>query len=602
LGDARLLRFAHTLPPEDVAKRYVEFMGGADATLDKPFMGGADATLDKARGAFELGDYRWVAEVVNHVVFADPDNRTARELQADALEQLGYQAESGPWRNFYLTAATELGNGVRVLPTPNAASPDAVRSMSLTLFFDYLGVRLNGRRAGDRALTLVCELPDLGETWSLLLRHGALSHRHGAARRRRRVVEVGAIDGHPRDRDRAAAARARAPDAARRDLGPGNRGSSASRKGVIGDATGYETDRHNTLAKLRDGIVHIGSWDRATVLVTAATVAVWLVCRQLAAVRSLGTLVALVVGTVLVALADIDVPLAGAIASIPNALPAPHAPNLDAVPDLAVGAFAVALVALAQAAGIGGRGPQPRRQPDERVARSSRSGRRERRRRALPGASDRRQPVAHRRRGQRRRADALGGHVRRPLAGAGRAALRLASGAHSDGRHRRDGDRDRRRAHHRSCRGRRARLADRPAVGGGDDRHLPRDHADPAAERDPARRRIVAAALLRALDTTKRLPISSARVRAARRTATPVVSMNPTPARSAMMRAGGEELSSQRSSDRLELSGCHEVDLAGHREHGPVLAFLHRDRQIQQAHARRRQNSGDTHAPRLVIR
>ncbi len=158
----------HTLPPEDAAKRYVQFMGGAEATLEK------------ARAAFELGDYRWVAEVVNHVVFADPDNRAARELQADALEQLGYQSESGPWRNFYLTAATELRNGVRVLPTPNAASPDAVRSMSLTLFFDYLGVRLNGRRAGDRRITLVCELPDLGETWTLLLRHGALSHRRGA--------------------------------------------------------------------------------------------------------------------------------------------------------------------------------------------------------------------------------------------------------------------------------------------------------------------------------------------------------------------------------------------------------------------------------------
>ena len=71
-------------------------------------MGGADAALDKARGAFELGDYRWVAEVVNHVVFADPDNQAARELQADALEQLGYQSESGPWRNFYLTGAQEL--------------------------------------------------------------------------------------------------------------------------------------------------------------------------------------------------------------------------------------------------------------------------------------------------------------------------------------------------------------------------------------------------------------------------------------------------------------------------------------------------------------
>ena len=156
-----------TLPPEEAAKRYVEFMGGAEATLER------------ARGAFELGDYRWVAEVVNHVVFADPDNHAARELQADALEQLGYQSESGPWRNFYLTAASELRHGVQVLPTPSTASADNVRAMSLTLFFDYIAVRLNGDRAGDRRITIVCDLPDLGETWTLLLRHGALSHRRG---------------------------------------------------------------------------------------------------------------------------------------------------------------------------------------------------------------------------------------------------------------------------------------------------------------------------------------------------------------------------------------------------------------------------------------
>ena len=63
------------------------------------------------------------AEVVNHVVFAEPDDQAARNLQADALEQLGYQAESGPWRNFYLTCAQELRKGVAQLPTPNTASP-----------------------------------------------------------------------------------------------------------------------------------------------------------------------------------------------------------------------------------------------------------------------------------------------------------------------------------------------------------------------------------------------------------------------------------------------------------------------------------------------
>ena len=112
-------------------------------------------------------------------MFADPENRAARELQADALEQLGYQSESGPWRNFYLSAASELRAGVRVLPAPSSNSPDLVSAMSVTLFFDYLAVRLNGARAGDRRLTIVCTFPDLDETWSLLLRHGALSHRRG---------------------------------------------------------------------------------------------------------------------------------------------------------------------------------------------------------------------------------------------------------------------------------------------------------------------------------------------------------------------------------------------------------------------------------------
>jgi alkyl sulfatase BDS1-like metallo-beta-lactamase superfamily hydrolase len=83
-------------------------------------MGGADAILERARADHEAGDDRWVAEVVRHVVFADPDNTAARELLADALTQLGYQAESGPWRNFYLTGAKELRDGVMVLPTPSA--------------------------------------------------------------------------------------------------------------------------------------------------------------------------------------------------------------------------------------------------------------------------------------------------------------------------------------------------------------------------------------------------------------------------------------------------------------------------------------------------
>ncbi|MDO8188150.1 alkyl sulfatase dimerization domain-containing protein [Conexibacter sp. JD483] len=159
----------HTLPPVEAGRRYVAFMGGADALLGR------------AQGAYELGDYRWVVEVVNHLVFADPSNGAARELQAAALEQLGYQSESGPWRNFHLSAAKELREGVRRFATPSTASADMVRSMSLTLFFDYLGVRLNGAKAGDREIAIACDIPDLGEQWTLLVRNGALSERRGLA-------------------------------------------------------------------------------------------------------------------------------------------------------------------------------------------------------------------------------------------------------------------------------------------------------------------------------------------------------------------------------------------------------------------------------------
>jgi alkyl sulfatase BDS1-like metallo-beta-lactamase superfamily hydrolase len=114
--------------------------------------------------------------VVKHVVFADPNNQAARELLADALEQLGYQSEAGPWRNFYLTGAKELREGVKQLPTPNTASPDTVKAMSLDLFFDYLGMRLNGPKAGGKKITINFNFTDTGETDVLFLVNAALNH------------------------------------------------------------------------------------------------------------------------------------------------------------------------------------------------------------------------------------------------------------------------------------------------------------------------------------------------------------------------------------------------------------------------------------------
>ncbi|MGC4012694.1 MAG: alkyl sulfatase dimerization domain-containing protein [Pseudomonas sp.] len=156
------------LPPEEEAKRYVDMMGGADAVLKK------------AKEYYDKGDFRWVAEVVNHVVFADPSNQAAKNLQADALEQLGYQAESGPWRNFYLTGAQELRNGVQKLPTPDTASPDTVKAMDLDLFFDYLAMRLKGPEVADKHITLNFDFTDLKQKYSLEMVNGVLNHTEGA--------------------------------------------------------------------------------------------------------------------------------------------------------------------------------------------------------------------------------------------------------------------------------------------------------------------------------------------------------------------------------------------------------------------------------------
>lgn len=152
------------LPPAEASQKYVDFMGGADAVLQK------------AQASFDQGEYRWVAEVVNHVVFAEPGNQAAKNLQANALEQLGYQAESGPWRNFYLTGAKELREGVAQLPTPSTASPDIVSSMTPEMFFDFLAVRLDGEKAGDAAATFNVDLGEDGGKYLLELGNGVLNH------------------------------------------------------------------------------------------------------------------------------------------------------------------------------------------------------------------------------------------------------------------------------------------------------------------------------------------------------------------------------------------------------------------------------------------
>ena len=156
----------HPLPPEAAGHKYVEFMGGAENLLAQ------------ARQSFDKGEYRWVAQVVNHLVFADPENEAARELQADALEQLGYQAESGPWRNFYLSAAKELRDGVMELSTPQLGS-DVIKATPLDMFFDLLAVRLIGPKAAGKKIVLNADFTDIGEQYLLVVENGVLNYTKG---------------------------------------------------------------------------------------------------------------------------------------------------------------------------------------------------------------------------------------------------------------------------------------------------------------------------------------------------------------------------------------------------------------------------------------
>jgi alkyl sulfatase BDS1-like metallo-beta-lactamase superfamily hydrolase len=151
-------------PPVKASERYVEFMGGAQAVLAK------------ARESYKTGDYRWVTEVVNHVVSVDPSNQEARRLEADALEQLGYQAESTVWRNFYLTGALELRRGVPQLPARPFASPDVVAGMTTDMIFDALAVRLNGPKAHGKVIRLNYVLSDTNESILVVVENSVLHH------------------------------------------------------------------------------------------------------------------------------------------------------------------------------------------------------------------------------------------------------------------------------------------------------------------------------------------------------------------------------------------------------------------------------------------
>jgi alkyl sulfatase BDS1-like metallo-beta-lactamase superfamily hydrolase len=153
------------LPPAESAERYLEYMGGVDNVLIK------------ARNSFEKGEYRWVAEVLNHVVFAEPGNSAAKELLAATYDQLGYQSESAPWRDVYLTGAYELRHGSPEAGVDLSTAKELMRQTPLDRFFDALAARLNGPEADSVEMTVNFIFTDLNETHVLTIENAVLHHR-----------------------------------------------------------------------------------------------------------------------------------------------------------------------------------------------------------------------------------------------------------------------------------------------------------------------------------------------------------------------------------------------------------------------------------------
>ena len=152
------------LPPVDNARKSLEYMGGAAAVIAR------------AREDFTRGNYRWVAQVMDQVVYAEPTNTEARALAADAFEQLGYVAESATWRNAYLLGAQELRSGVPAARPRQALDGEMISAMPASLVFDYLGTTLNGPRANEAKIVLNWRFTDTRESLTSTVDHAALTY------------------------------------------------------------------------------------------------------------------------------------------------------------------------------------------------------------------------------------------------------------------------------------------------------------------------------------------------------------------------------------------------------------------------------------------
>lgn len=152
------------LPPAEEGAKFVEYVGGAAALIEK------------ARADYEAGNYRWAATALNHLVFADGSNEEAKNLLADTYTQLGYQAESGPWRNFYLTGAKELREGVTGGQAAVTGSADMIRGLPIRTYLDYLAMRLKHPEAADTKITLNFDMPDAGDKFVIEIANGVMNY------------------------------------------------------------------------------------------------------------------------------------------------------------------------------------------------------------------------------------------------------------------------------------------------------------------------------------------------------------------------------------------------------------------------------------------
>ncbi|GAA1059112.1 alkyl/aryl-sulfatase [Agromyces bracchium] len=155
-------------PPKPLAERYVAAIGGPDRVVEV------------AQQAFDEGDFRWAATLLDHAVFADPGHEAARTLYADTLEQLAYGAENGTWRNFFLSGATELRGENFGTPTATAA-PEILAQLSPEQLLDAIAISVDGPRAWDLDLALDLTFTDVGRNFRVTLRNGVLVYVEKAA-------------------------------------------------------------------------------------------------------------------------------------------------------------------------------------------------------------------------------------------------------------------------------------------------------------------------------------------------------------------------------------------------------------------------------------